>query len=231
MSSTMRVAGKNLANADGVEEAIRSLFGSLLSADWRQALVARGFGWHVDVGTFSTPIVGGGNGTVLDADQPEFVIDVPLGTTLIPLRFDIACQTPLIAADSDESEICILCDFSAVSGATSTQGTVETPRSMRTNKTGGCPCSVVSAVTTNTTAVPTATALYELIHRQRVGDVQGTAANALWGELSALYEPRNPPFLVGPASVWGYWGGTVATTGFANLDFLAIDSALVKDLV
>lgn len=209
---------------------LRGLLGGLLSVDWRQALIARGFGWHVDVGTFSTPIVGGGNGTVLDADQPEFVIDVPTGTTLIPVRFAVSCQMPLIGADSEESEINILVDRAAVSGATATQGTVESPFNMRTNKTTACPCPVVSAVTTNTTAVPTATALYELVHEVKVADLQGIATSAHWGHLAVVYEPRVSPFIVGPASVWGYWGGTVATSGFADLDFIAISSDLVSAL-
>ncbi len=216
-------------NSTPVPADLNEIMGALLNMDWRQSLIARGYGWHVDVGTFSTPITGGGNGTVLDADQPEFVIDIPSGYLMIPTRFDIVCQTPLIAADSDESEICVLADLSAVSGATATQGTVESPRNMRTNITTACPFNVVSAVTTTTTAAPTVG--MELIHRVRVGDVQGTAANALWGELSALYEPLRCPIIIGPASVWGYWGGTVATTGFANLDFIAIASNLLSSLV
>ena len=220
--------GKNFAATPTMED-VKVLLNSALSSDWRQALVAAGLGWHVDVGTFSTPIVGGGNGTVLDADQPEFVIDIPTGYTLIPLRFDVACQPPLGATDSDEIEICILADVSAVSGATATQGTVEAPRNMRTNVTAGCPCPVVSAVTTNTTAVPTAAALYELKHTVKVFETKTDVA-VIWTDLFTVYEPAISPFLVGPASVWGYWGGTVATTGFANLDFAVIQSTLIANL-
>lgn len=216
-------------DASPVDVEIKSLLGSLLSADWRHAMIARGFGWNFPVGSFSTPIVGGGNGTIVDADQPEFVIDIPTGTCLVPLRIFVQCQTPLIAADSDESEIILQVDRTAVSGATSTQGTVKTPLNMRSDKTNGCPCSVVAAVTTNTTAAPTVS--MELGHSVTVGDVQGTAANALWGKLELLYEPKHPLFLVGPSSLWGYWGGTVATSGFAQVEFLAFPSALITGLV
>lgn len=51
----------------------------------------------------------------------------------------------------------------------------------------------------------------------KTGDVQGTAATALWGDLGLLYEPAVPPTIVGTAAVYVYWGATVATPGFAQL--------------
>lgn len=220
------MTSKNYAATGAVESDLRNLLDSVLVADWRQALIARGFGWHVDVGAFSTPIQGGGAGTILDQDQPEFGISVPTGFTIIPLRFHVACQTPLIAADSDESEILIAVDRVA---AYAGDGTVvsETPINMRTNGAGGCPATCFSAGTGNIT---NPTLGMELAHAVRVGDVQGIAANALWGDLELLYSPTNPPFLVGPCAVYGYFGGTVATTGFANLDFLVIPSSLITGL-
>lgn len=226
MSASFLVKGVNYA-ASPAEEQVRAILGSALTADWRQALIARGFGWHVDVGAFSTPVTGGGAGTVFDQDQPEFGLSVASNYTLIPLRFHVACQTPLIALDSDESEILIAVDRVA---AWAGDGTVtsETPINMRTNtSTNASGLTCFSAATGNIT---NPTLGMELAHAVRVGDVQGTAANALWGELSLVYEPQNPPFVVGPACVYGYWGGTVATTGFANLDFIVIASSLITGL-
>lgn len=214
-------------SASAVDADLRALFGGLLNADWKQALVARGFGWHIDVGTFSTPITGGGNGTILDQDQPELVVEAPAGWTMIPLRIHVACQTPLIAADSDESEIAISVDRTQAIGATATNGTVETPINMRTDRVGGCPLAVTSACTTNTT---NPTLSMDLGHHVKVGDVQGTAANALWGDLAFLYEPKHPLFIVGPATLVVYWGGTVATTGFCSADILAVPSSPVTVL-
>mgnify|MGYP001606543293 CR=1 FL=1 len=90
-------------DASGSTQDTRGVLGAGLSADWRSALIARGLVWHVDVGAFSTPIVGGGNGTILDADQPELIIDVPTGWCCLLLRCHVVCQTPLIATDSAES--------------------------------------------------------------------------------------------------------------------------------
>jgi len=209
------------------EVGVRALLGGALVADWRQALVARGYGFHVDVGAFSTPIVGGGAGTILDQDQPEFGISVASGYCVVPLRIHVACQTPLIATDSDESEILLAVDRAAAWAGDGT-ATTETAANMRTNATGNpTGVTIFSAATGNIT---NPTLGYELAHAVRVGDVQGTAATALWGELSLVYEPNNPPFLVGPCCLYGYWGGTVATSGFANIDFLAFPSSWVTGL-
>lgn len=226
MSAAFLQKALDYSSSSGDEASLRELLGGLLTTDWRQALIARGYGWHADVGAFSTPIQGGGAGTILDQDQPEFGISVASGYTLIPVRLHVACQTPLIAADSDESEILIAVDRAAAYAGDGTV-TSETPINMRTNVTSGCPATVFSAATGNIT---NPTLGYELAHAVRVGDVQGTAANALWGDLSLVYEPQCPPFIIGPACIYGYWGGTVATTGFANLDFIVIASSLITGL-
>lgn len=210
------------------EVELRSVLGGGLLVDWRDALIARGFGWHFTVGSFSTPITGGGNGTVLDSDQPEVAIGVPSGFTLVPLRVQVTCHTPLIAADADESEILVVADRTQLADTTAASGTVETPLNMRSDRIGGCPFPVLSAVTVNLSPDPVKS--MELAHQVITGDVQGTAANALWGSLTLNYEPLHAPFIVGPAGFYVYWGGTVATTGFAAVEFLAIPSALVTGL-
>lgn len=212
---------------DQVEKYLYGLLGAALAADWRQAFIARGFGYHVDVGAFSTPIVGGGNGTVLDQDQPEFGISVASGVCIVPLRVHVACQMPLLANDSDEAEIVLAVDRVA---AWASDGTVttETALNMRSNATGNpTGVSIFSAATGNIT---NPTLGYELGHAVKVGDVQGIATSTTWTDLELLYEPRCPPFLIGPCCLYGYWGGTVATTGFANIDFLAFPSNLLTGL-
>jgi hypothetical protein len=208
------------------ETEVRGVLGAALAADWRLALVARGLGWHFDAGAFSTPIVGGGNGTVLDQDQPEFGVSVPSGFTIIPTRIHVQCQPPISAADADECEILLAVDRSA---AYAGDGTVvlETPVNMRTNAVGGCPATCFSAGTGNIT---NPTLGMELGRAVKTVDYVGTPANALFSDLSFLYEPLVPPFLVGPCAIYGYWGGTVATSGFANVQFLVIPSNLITAL-
>jgi hypothetical protein len=184
--------------------------------DWRMVAIEEGRGFHVDVGAFSTPIVGGGNGTILDADQPEACISVPSGTSIVPIRVHVQCQNPLIAADNNEIEILLAADIASAGGGGT--ATAETPVCLNTglSKTSKCTCN--SAYTGNATAEPTLG--LELARKVKIGDVQGTAANALWGDLELLYEPLGPPKLVGPCALYLYWGGTVATSGFAQIEWL-----------
>jgi hypothetical protein len=209
------------------EFTLRGLLGAALSADWRQAMIARGFGYHVDVGAFSTPIQGGGAGTILDLDQPEFGISVATGYTIVPIRVDIAVQVPISAADSDENEILLAVDRAAAWAGDGTV-TTETAVNMRTNATGNpSGVTIFSAATADITDPVLG---HELAHRVKIVDYVGTPANALMSDLQLLYEPLNPPFLVGPCCLYGYWGGTVANTGFANIDFIAFASSLITGL-
>lgn len=228
MSATFLQKTLDYTSADGDEESLRSLLGSVLRADWRQALIARNLAWHFDAGAFSTPLVGGGNGDVVDQDQPEFGVSVASGYTLIPLRIHIQCQTPVISADSEESEIVLAADRAAAFAVGSGTVVTETPVSLRTNTTSGCPATCFSAGTGDIT---NPTLNYELGHAVCVADKQNTPTNALWGKLSLLYEPRFPPFLIGPACIYGYWGGTAATSGFAHVEFAVIASTLITGLV
>lgn len=205
---------------------LRSHLGAMVGASWIHSMIARGYGWHADVGAFSTPIQGGGAGTILDQDQPELIISAPTGYTIVPLRIHIACQVPISAADSDENEILLAVDRAA-KYANDGSVTSETPTNMRTDIGTTCPLTVASAATGNIT---NPTLGIELGHAVKVVDYIGTPANGMMNDLVLLYEPANPPFLVGPCAIYGYFGGTVAVTGFINADFLAIPSALITSL-
>lgn len=211
---------------EGSEQFLRLMRdGTLYVADWRQASVNAGFGYMANVGAFSTPILGGGAGTVLDIDEPELTISIPSGTTLFPLRIHVSAQVPLIAADSDETEILIAVDQDKAQDATGT-ATAETVYPMNTLVAKTSACTVRSAYTATCTD-PVLD--LELAHAVAVGDVQGIATNANWGMLDLLYEPVTSPPINGPAMIVVYWGGTVGTSGFAVaswIEFPTTDFAL-----
>ncbi len=225
MSASIVTRGKDYS-ATPVEADIRALLDGMVFNSWVQAMIARGYGWHTDVGAFSTPIQGGGAGTIFDQDQPEIGIEIPSGYTLVPLRVHIACQVPLSAADSDEIEILIAADRAAAAAGLSGNSTLEVPTNMRTGITTGTPCNTYSACTVNCT---NPTLNIELAHVVKVLEL-GSDVGRNWTDLSLLYEPLVLPFLVGPAGFYAYWGGTVAVTGFANLDYLAFPSSLLTGL-
>lgn len=213
-------------SATPAEVAARSLMGGLLAADWRQAMIARGYGYNVTVGTLSTGIVGGGAGTVLDLDQPEFILSIPTGYALVPLDFHIQVNPGLQTTDSHVTEALIAVDRTQAWAVDGTY-TSETPLNLRTNTTATCPIVCASAFTADTTDPVLS---LELARHEGLTDVQGTAATVNQYQFRLDYEPKNPPIIIGPAMVVGYWGGSIAATGYAQLNFLAFASSLVSSL-
>jgi len=184
--------------------------------DWKQRAILEGRGFHVDVGAFSTGIVGGGNGTVLDQDQPEAVISVPSGTSIIPIRVAVQVQPGLMATDSDETEIVVAWDQAVASDGTGT-ATAETCLKMY-DGVGTSLCTATSAYTANMT---NPTLSVELARKVSTADLTGTAASAYPAVLELVYTPDPGPILVGPCCLIVYWGGTVATVGgFAQIEWL-----------
>jgi len=185
--------------------------------NWKQDAIRDGKGFHVDVGAFSTPVAGGGASAVIDLDRPRGLISVPTLTTIIPIRVSVQCQTPLLATDADESEILVGVDITQVWDAAGA-ATAETALKMKVSHTNTSACTCKSIFTGNITTSPVLG--MELARTVLTGDVQGTAANALWGKLDLLYEPLTSPIITGPAMLLVYWGGTVATTGFAQIEWI-----------
>lgn len=216
--------------ATPAEVSLRSLLGGALVADWRQALIARGYGWNVTVGGFrsgtDTAITGGGAGTIMDLDQPEFGISVPSGYTLIPHEFHIQVRPGLQTTDSHVTDILVAVDRTAAYAGDGTV-TSETALGLRTNVTSGCPATCFSAATADITD-PVLD--IELIRSTKLTDVQGTAATVNLMDHVVDYVPQFPPLVVGPGAIYGYWGGSIAAVGFAQLNFIVIPSSLVNTL-
>lgn len=201
--------------------------GSLPVMSWNDQMIARGFGWAVMAGTLSTPVLGGGAGTILDADQPEVVISIPSGTCCRPLRINVSSTAPLLATDADEFETHWIVDRTQKWDGTGTTFVTETPMNLRTDKTHSCPLTVASAFEGNITGVPVESAL--LGHFQLQGDIQ-TAVGTTWSGLNVTFDHPHMPFIIGPAMIVGYWGGTVATSAFAAVEVLAFPSSLITSL-
>jgi hypothetical protein len=210
--------------ASPVREDVRSLLGSVLSADWRQAMIARGYGWLVQVGALTTPITGGGDGTVLDLEQPELAINCPSGYAMIPLRIAVQCQVGLQTTDAHETEIVIGLDRTQVQVAGTS--TAESPGNMRTDITTACPFTCYSAYTADGNATPIIT---ELARKQAVTDVQ-TAVGVNVYQFDLVYEPVNPPMLIGPGNISVWFGGGIATPGYIQASVLAFPATLLTRL-
>lgn len=186
--------------------------------DWRQRAIMRGLGFHVTVGAFSTPITGGGAGTIIDLDQPELIVSIPTGYILVPLAFTAQAQVPLLAADADEVEILLAVDRTAAMVIDGT-ATTETIQNMRTDL--GATGSVATARSAFTADVTDPVLDIELARAVLTADSQ-TAAGVAWSRLDLNYDPKWPMFIKGPAMVVAYWGGTVATPGFAQFQWIEL---------
>jgi hypothetical protein len=211
--SNQVITGKPSKLSDGNIEAARlNVRRDLVTLDSVQQWVLEGRCWQMTVGTFSTPITGGGNGTVLDADQPEFVLNVPDGTVAALLRARIDCQVP---ADQDADELEILLAIDRLAEVAAGTYTAETPINLRTDISSGASVTARSAYTGNTTAAPTLSA--ELAHPVKIVNIVTSGITST--DLVLDYDPLTKIFIVGPGAVVGYWGGTQAVSGFAGIEW------------
>ena len=194
--------------------------GILVDVSLKDALIAAGYGFHVTVGALTTPIVGGGAGTILVIATPELIVSVPSGTAIMPFRVNVEAEAPA-DTDGDVQEIVLAVERTAAltSGGTST---TETIFNLRTDNPIPSVCSVYSAVTV--TVVPTPVHGIELHRAQVVTNL--LTAGITQGKFRMDYEPKHPPIIVGPASVSLMWGGTVAMSAFARFQWVEMPSNL-----
>lgn len=186
--------------------------GALVNLPWKQALVLEGRVFTYTVGTLSTGIVGGGNGTVLDIDQPEFLISVPSGTAIIPLSISIEGLAADAIADHSTLEALIAATIGSAWDGTGT-ATTETPSNLRTDSPRASACSCRSAFTADITTAPVHT--IDLAREEVKIDLPANGETPIIVRLD--YTPEAAPVIVGPAMITGYWGGTSAVTGFAQV--------------
>lgn len=200
--------------------------GALFTQDWRQAMVVEGRGFMFNVGAFSTPITGGGTGsTKPDDDSPDFYIHIPSGTSIMPIRVGVAVGAPTITADDNEVDILLGVDQDASHQADATAaGTAEVLYNMNTLHSRSSNCVAYSKNSTSFT--DTLTVDIELVHVYKVSE-EHTSVGVLWQGLTLLYEPKTPVIINGPAMFIGWVGGTIATTYFADIQFLEIPTSML----
>ena len=205
---------------EGSDVFVRALRdGSLITADWKQAAILAGYGYTVNVGALSTGIVGGGNGTVIDQDEPECVLTIPNGYCVLPLRIAVQVQSGAVG-DAEEVEILIAVDQDKALDATSIAGstyTTEVIYNLNTLCGSTSSCACYSAFT-DTITDP----VLDLELARKVIEYEWSATSGSQNlEVDLLYEPKNPPVINGPAQIVIYWGGDTATIGgFAEIQFL-----------
>lgn len=186
--------------------------GSAISLPWQQALALEGRCFSITVGALVTGIASG-SATVPELAEPEFIISVPAGTVIMPLRVACQCFTADAVADHSHEEIIVGIDRGKVYDGTGTK-TTEVAYNLRTDNPRATMCTCTSAHTDDITSIPVM--LTELA-RTAVFIEQTTAVGTVPIEVSLLYQPLVAPFIVGPAMLVGMWGGTSPLTGYAQV--------------
>lgn len=202
--------------------------GALYTADWRTQLVLAGKVWTTGIGTLSAGadvglIVGGGNGTTVDSDQPELILGVDAGYYLVPMEINVMCDMDA-DADGEYGEIVIFADTAAAppTSATGTPGTLTPVNCI--DGGAGFPGRAYGGVTTDLTDP---TMGIWLTGRYFNTADNGTAASALGQDLNLYYKPEYPRFIAGPCSLVVCFGGTAAVNGMISATFAAVPSSWV----
>ncbi len=196
----------------------------LINVDWKTNLAMEGLVYRMTVGTMvaggiETMITGGGNGTVVNGDQPELGISVREGYYLVPMEIIVSTRCKL-DADTQTTNILVIEDRAAGVPADGTK-TAATPL----NLLDGGPAFPGDAFTACTADMTDPTVSAIIAHASILGNDNGTAGNLSFPELALNYCPTVPEFIAGPCSVYVYWGGTAATEGLCSALFAAIPTS------
>ena len=204
----------------------------IFTADWKYKLVAQGLAFSAHIGTLTAGadvglIVGGGNGTTVDSDQPEMLIGVDAGYYLIPLEIRVIADVDIDAND-EYGEILVFADRTQAppTTATGTPGVV-TPNNLLD---GGpaFPGRVFGGVTTDLTDP----VMSEFIDMEYVNGAEfvsnGSATNLTNGivyRLKLVHTPIYPRILAGPCEIVICFGGTAAVNGMIAAEFACVPSS------
>lgn len=204
--------------SEGAEVYMRMLRdGTMSYADFKAVCVMEGVGFHLSVGTFSTGQAN--DGTAVDISEPNFLVSVPNGTTILPIRISIQVQGG-IPADGQEVEALIAVDQDSA-GATLTNMTAGTIYNMNTLYGNSSDCA---GYVDSTNSITDPVLDIELARVVMEFDVDGTNFSHP-SAVDLLYEPEAPVIINGPASLVGYWGGDAAIIGgFAQIEWLEFNS-------
>jgi hypothetical protein len=197
--------------------------GALYTADWKLQLIAAGLAYSLPVGTVAaggdfTAVVGGGNGTTIDSDQPELVIGVDAGYYLIPMECSAACYADPVT-DNGITQIALFADRSQAPVTANASGTAATPVNLLDGSTA-FPGRAWTASTGDITD-PVCSEMLDYACNE-VGCTTGGSTNL---EVKLNYKPDAPSILAGPCQVVLCWGGTAAASGGGIIKVAAVPAS------
>jgi len=165
--------------------------GAVFSADWYLAAAFEGRAFGVNAGTGSTPLTT--NAGALVVAEPDLLIQVPAGTTIIPVYFEYAFEDTGVGP----MEVIGVASSAATQAASGTAGTALTIHNMRTDAPNPSLCT---ADYTCTGGVTPYTGNFVEFYRGYAGDVTdqfasntaqtvGSATRAHWSVGDTMVPP------------------------------------------
>jgi len=211
--------------SEGAEVYLRMLRDGTMSVEsFKQVCVMAGLGFSL---TVQADISTGqrNDATVVDIDEPNYLISIPNGTSIMPIRITHELQggTP---ADANEVETLIAVDQDSA-GAVLTNMTAGVIYNLNTLFGNSSNCAgYIDSTDTITDPVLDIELARAVVEWEVVGTGGGASAAAVTdNSLHLLYEPVASPIINGPACLIGYWGGDAAILGgFAQITWLEFPS-------
>lgn len=222
LKGTARQRSATLRGAGNDGEGRLTLADQLYVAGWREELSLAGLVYGFTVGSLSAGadvalVTGGGAGTTIDSDQPEFIYSVPTGYYLVPLSCRISANADL-DADGEHGGLLFFADTTQAVARTGITGTAVVAKPLL----GGGPEAAGFGWHT-VTADLTDPVLSLLLAYERITAADaGTAASQQVYSLRLEYRPTQPVVLKGPCSIVACWGGTATVTALAHFEWAEI---------
>ncbi len=212
-----------------VEMPAISKLGELFTADWKQRLIRAGLAWQVQVGGITAgadilPVLGGGNGTTMDTDQPELCVGVPSGYYLIVMEAHVATYAHSVT-DKTINTILLFADRTqSIADTGAASSTAVTPVNLLDGAPGQGTPLAEKAYTADVTD-PVCSEILDFACNE--GYVSATPGTAIQG-LKMDYVPQAPTILAGPCQVVLCWGSTNASgaSGMGSIKVGVVPAAM-----
>lgn len=209
--------------SEGSDVYVRALRdGSLVNVPWVMALALEGKVFGVNAGVLTTPLTF--NATIADG-EPDLLVNVPSGTTIIPL---------FIRVDFEDTGTAQVMDVLAVASPVydnANTSTALTIRNLRSDLPYQSACSAMDVVTAGGTALESGN--YFEFWRPYAGFAEdgfnGSTSwgnNALHGASWTIGDSVVPPIIVGQGSL-GVFASAQAGTGFITAIWAELPTANV----
>ena len=187
--------------------------GAIVSADWIGANLQLGKVYMMQSGTESSEAT---FGTSYSATAPDIAIDVPDGTTVIPLKVDIEMED---YGSKGIFEIIAMVSKTSIA----TTATAFTPLNVRTRAAGGSNCIAVTNPTVTTGVTTGSYEFFRGIHHEVMdvlsADTDSSAQNARRSFIWTYAQDGFAPVVDGVGSIH-VWAHSQAAKGFMSLFWL-----------